>query len=603
MPDILNVPVQNSQSLGQNIQIMKNPWLLVGPCVVLLVSASDNKPETNITFPLLTPPNYDVRPLLRTFVELQNQWCPSQRYKQIYVLNYNLDQQSEDILTALLKLNEPPKVLSNKRSDVTYWTYESHRCAIMMVLGNERLKKSQLIYYGSRFFIFHPKLAQNTFMEDLFRGDSLIFDKAYHIVYGKVASEFAILQRNYFSNQTISIDPLDSRIPNVLRDLHGRKLRVWLLEGSPEITSFDTYLGETIANHRNASFEVVKAVSVNTDYGVMHMGVPLLGTHHIRALGSTFMVALVPRSKPKSVISVLVDPFDYYTWIGMLVMIATMMLLLSRFGHTLRRLHPIEVGIELIMCILGGPSREYGGWFENQLITTFCLLSIVLVSSYQSLIISYLSVVRYFPDINTAQDIRNRCRFPYDTPLLSYLQLKSDYDIDLKNGIRRDKNLCYLFSTRDNKHITRLLLQHARHHHENHITSKIPANAAFQHNLRIADATFYQFNLLYYFYHKSIIRELFPFFINAFFEAGLFDQYYKNKSFSSIGYQQELFINQSFTVADLSIVWYLFLAGAALSFGCFLLEMTVRHFPAQRLWAIVRARFRGLGKRLFGWKN
>ncbi|KFB34976.1 AGAP013242-PA-like protein [Anopheles sinensis] len=118
---------------------MKNPWLLVVPCVVFHVSASDNKPQSNASFPLLTPPDYDVRPLLRAFVELQNQWCPLRRFKQLFVLNYNSDQQSEDILTALLKLNEPPKLLFNRPAEMQYWTYESCRCAIMMARGYEIL--------------------------------------------------------------------------------------------------------------------------------------------------------------------------------------------------------------------------------------------------------------------------------------------------------------------------------------------------------------------------------------------------------------------------------------------------------------------------------
>uniref|UniRef100_A0A182JJN4 Ionotropic glutamate receptor C-terminal domain-containing protein n=1 Tax=Anopheles atroparvus TaxID=41427 RepID=A0A182JJN4_ANOAO len=560
---------------------MAKRCLLTVSWLALLAGSSDFTlacPENGTTsFPLLMPPDYNVGSIVRTFVELQNQWCPPRRYKKFYVLNYSPEQQSEEILTAILKLNDPPKFVSDKLSDMTYYTFESRRCAIMMVRGYERLKVVDPIYFGSRYFIFHPKLQHNTLLEDLNSGGSIMLDKAYHIVYSPSSSVDAIYHHNFFSNRTVALDPLDARIPDDLRDLHGRRLRMWLPGGATEVTSFDAYLGETIAHLRNATFDVVPNVTLDTDYGVVFYGVPLLGTSQIMALGSTFMVALVPRSKPKPVISVLIDPFDSYTWIGLLAMIVTMALALAQFGHFLRRLHPVEVGIELVMCILGGPSRTYGGWFENHLITTFCLLSIVLVSSYQSLIISYLSAVRYFPEINSAEEIRNKCTFPYDTVFAGQLDLKISTEHSHKAAIKDDK-FCYLFSSRDNSHITSLLLAQPQLNKQ----ASIAAMATQRHNLRIADETFFKFHLLYYFFHKSLVRELFPFFISAFFEAGLFDQYNKNKSIAtSPAYQQETFLNHPFTVAELSIVWYLFLAGTTASIGWFLLELLVHHFPTQ----------------------
>uniref|UniRef100_A0A182SP95 Uncharacterized protein n=1 Tax=Anopheles maculatus TaxID=74869 RepID=A0A182SP95_9DIPT len=305
-----------------------------------------------------------------------NQWCPAWRHKRLFVLNYNTDPLSEDILTAILKINAPLKIISNEFSGLTYWTYENRRCALMMVRGYERLKPNDPIYYGSRYIIFHTKLKQNLLMDDLNSSSGIILDKAYHILYNRTAIE--IHHKNFFTNQTIQLDPLNIRVPNDLMNLYGRTLRMSLPEGNQEVTTFDAYLGKTIARHRNGSFEVSSAINTTTDYGIMNIGVPFLGSDKVIALGSTFVSVLVPRSKPKPVISVLVDPFDYYSWITLFVLIFVLAAVLSLFGELLSKLNFVEVVLELMMCILGGPTLKYGGWFENQLITNYCLLSIVI---------------------------------------------------------------------------------------------------------------------------------------------------------------------------------------------------------------------------------
>uniref|UniRef100_A0A182YGY2 Ionotropic glutamate receptor C-terminal domain-containing protein n=1 Tax=Anopheles stephensi TaxID=30069 RepID=A0A182YGY2_ANOST len=469
----------------------------------------------------------------------RDQWCPAWRQKRLFVLNYNTDPLSEDILTAILKINAPLKIISNEFSSLTYWTYENRRCALMM--------PSEPIYYGSRYIIFHPKLEQNLLMEDLNSSSGIILDKAYHILYNRTAIE--IHHKNFFTNQTIQLDPLNIRVPNDLENLYGRTLRMSLPDGNQKVTTFDAYLGETIARHRNGSFAASTTMDTSMDYGVIHIGVPFLGSDKVMALGSTFVSVLVPRSKPKPVISVLVDPFDYYSWITLFALVFILTAVLSLFGQFLSKLNFVEVLLEMVMCILGGPSLKYGGWFENQIITNYCLLTIVIVSSYQSLIISYLSFTRYYPEINSPDEIRNSCIFPRKTAFASRLNLKTVDDVTGPVD-----SLCYLFNSRDNKRITTLLIENMR-------TIDRAASEAYKRNLRVADTIFFEFHLLYYFYNKSLIRELFPFYIHAFYESGLYDQYYKNKSSFALQYKQEVFVIKSFSVGDLSIVWFLYIGG------------------------------------------
>uniref|UniRef100_A0A8W7PYK0 Uncharacterized protein n=1 Tax=Anopheles coluzzii TaxID=1518534 RepID=A0A8W7PYK0_ANOCL len=116
----------------------------------------------------------------------------------------------------------------------------------------------------------------------------------------------------------------------------------------------------------------------------------------------------VPRAKPKPIVSVLIDPFDKYVWITYLMLVLTMTVTISQFGEILGRCRFVEIVLELVMTCLAGPSRTYGGTFENRLLTMFCLMDIVLISSYQSLIISFMSIVRYGSEINTLEEIREQ---------------------------------------------------------------------------------------------------------------------------------------------------------------------------------------------------
>uniref|UniRef100_A0A182S926 Uncharacterized protein n=1 Tax=Anopheles maculatus TaxID=74869 RepID=A0A182S926_9DIPT len=126
--------------------------------------------------------------------------------------------------------------------------------------------------------------------------------------------------------------------------------------------------------------------------------------------------------------------------------------------------------------------------------------------------------------------------------------------------------MCYLFNSRDNKHITTLLIENMRHIDR-------AAGEAYRRNLRVADTIFFEFHLLYYFFNKSLIRELFPFYIHAFYESGLFDQYYKNKSSAALQYKQDVFVIKAFGVGDLSIVWFLYIGGVIVSVVWFWLEI------------------------------
>uniref|UniRef100_A0A182WT81 Ionotropic glutamate receptor C-terminal domain-containing protein n=1 Tax=Anopheles quadriannulatus TaxID=34691 RepID=A0A182WT81_ANOQN len=232
--------------------------------------------------------------------------------------------------------------------------------------------------------------------------------KGYHVVYD-LNHTLQIYRWNRYSHQRATIDPHNITVPDEMRDLHGYKITMYTLEEISQVMTFDAYFLELIANKRNAA-------AIQTDeYSSESLDVmPSMNVQNIKftwivpSFGTTFLAVVVPRAKPKPIVSILIDPFDLYVWITYLVLVLTMAVTISLFGKLLGRRRFMEIVLELIMMCLAGPSRAYGGAFETQIITLFCLMGIVLVSSYQSLVISFMSYVRYDSEINTLDEIYER---------------------------------------------------------------------------------------------------------------------------------------------------------------------------------------------------
>uniref|UniRef100_A0A182WT82 Ionotropic glutamate receptor C-terminal domain-containing protein n=1 Tax=Anopheles quadriannulatus TaxID=34691 RepID=A0A182WT82_ANOQN len=235
-------------------------------------------------------------------------------------------------------------------------------------------------------------------------------NKGYQVVYGP-DNTVEIYRWNRYSNQTIALDPHNIVVPDEMRDLHGYQITMYYVDHISLVMTFEKYFIDQVASRRNAT--AIKTDDLSKTIDVM----PVVTIHDmvftwiIPAFGTTFTAIIVPRAKPKPIVSILFDPFDLYVWITYLVLVLTMAITISLFGKLLGRRRFMEIVLELIMMCLAGPSRAYGGTFENRIITLFCLMGIVLVSSYQSLVISFMSFVRYGPQINTLEEIYERCLF------------------------------------------------------------------------------------------------------------------------------------------------------------------------------------------------
>uniref|UniRef100_A0A182YGU2 Ionotropic glutamate receptor C-terminal domain-containing protein n=1 Tax=Anopheles stephensi TaxID=30069 RepID=A0A182YGU2_ANOST len=260
---------------------------------------------------------------------------------------------------------------------------------------------------------FYPKWMHDAFKENPNASLAQAFKRGYEVIYD-VDNTMEILHWNSFSNQTIGIDPHNIIVPDDTRDLFGYELEMYVLKQMSQVMTFDGYFLEQIALKRNATATVTHKFSSRLSI------LPLLGINDVNmrgiipAAGTIFWAVIVPRAKPKSIVSILIDPFDMYVWISYFILVLTMAVTLSFFGEVLGRRHFVEIVLELIMISLAGPSRAYGGSFENRIITVFCVMGIVLISSYQSLIISFMSYVRYHPEINTLAEIQEQCVFKDD---------------------------------------------------------------------------------------------------------------------------------------------------------------------------------------------
>ncbi|XP_050079130.1 uncharacterized protein LOC126565973 [Anopheles maculipalpis] len=406
---------------------------------------------------------------------------------------------------------------------------------------------------------------RNTFKKNPNASIAHAFRKGYEVVYD-LHNTIEIFHWNRFSNQTITIDSHNVIVPDDTRDLYGFEIEMYVLEHMSQVMTFDRYFLEQIALKRNTTAILTDKLSSRTSI------MPLIGMNDVNmrgllpAAGTIFMAVIVPRAKPKSIVSVLIDPFDTYVWITFFFLVLTMAITLSLFGKILGKRHFVEIVLELIMISLAGPSRAYGGSFENRIITIFCVMGIVLISSYQSLIISFMSYVRYHPEINTMAEIEEQCLFK-DDKYPKYFNFKT-----YPNGsYPDDAQDCKLLMGRDNAQRTFMMTSLTLD--DRHAFSKEDLMTFAVENFRFAKTKFFEYQLCYIV--SSPLRELFVFYLQAIIESGIYEYYYNNQSQPNWEYDQDTFVDRVVKISDLLLLWYAYLCGALLSVICFVMETVI----------------------------
>ncbi|XP_049281312.1 uncharacterized protein LOC125762830 [Anopheles funestus] len=398
------------------------------------------------------------------------------------------------------------------------------------------------------------------------------FRRGYEVVYD-LDNTIEIYHRNRFSHKTLTFDPHNIIVPDDSRDLHGFEIELYLMKHHSKVMTFDIYLFEHICRKINATIVI-------TDRNPKSMSVmPLIGinSQFVRGLvpgvGTVFRAVNVPRAKPKSIVSILIDPFDMYTWITYLILVVTMAITMTVFGEFLGRRHFVEIVLELIMISLAGPSRTYGGTFENRIITIFCLMGIVLISSYQSLVISFMSYVRYHPEIDTLAEIEERCLFMDDKDARFF-----NFKTYPNGSFPGFDQVCSFELGRDNEQ--RTLMIASQFPYDRRLFSSEDYIYYRVQKKRYAKTKFFEYQLCYVIHPH--LRKLFKFYIQATFESGIYDHYYNNKSLPNWRFIHDTFVDRVVKVGDLILLWYAYACGILLSVVCFVIE-TVIHKELEEL--------------------
>ncbi|XP_052892267.1 uncharacterized protein LOC128300291 [Anopheles moucheti] len=418
-----------------------------------------------------------------------------------------------------------------------------------------------------RTIFFYPKWKYEEFHKHPNATIAEAFRKGYEVVYD-LDNTIEIYHWNRFSNQTITIDPHNIIVPDEMRDLHGFELEMYSPEHMSKSMTFDTYLLEQICSKINAT-------AVVTDHFTKRILImPLISMRNsyisglVPGAGTIYWAVKVPRAKPKSIVSILIDPFDMYTWITYFILVLTMAITIALFGELLGRHRFVEIVLELIMITLAGPSRAYGGSFENRIITVFCFMGIVLVSSYQSLVISFMSFARYHPEINTLAEIQERCLFR-DGRDAQFFNFKT-YPNGTFAGVGEG---CGFEYARDNEERTIMIASQLKYDRFAHTAQDYMRYKV--HNYHHAKTKFFEYQLHYIV--NARLYNIFMFYSRAIFESGIYDHYYNNKSLSNWHYVQDTFVDRVVKVGDLTLLWYAYACGNLLSVVYFVIERIVHN--------------------------
>ncbi|XP_050072530.1 uncharacterized protein LOC126560618 [Anopheles maculipalpis] len=183
--------------------------------------------------------------------------------------------------------------------------------------------------------------------------------------------------------------------------------------------TYDVEIGNTIARRHNATFNRMMYMfpekCIDYYYSPMYEG----EGQYVPLPDKSELCFIVPKSAPKSVFLVLLDPYDRFSWIAFGLTVIAISLVLFWLAESARYTSIMLIVLEMLMIVLHGPTHQLIDRFERFVVGLFMLLSIVVLSGYQSLVISFMSSPRYNPQLDTFDAINDTCLFMYDVKLSS----------------------------------------------------------------------------------------------------------------------------------------------------------------------------------------
>uniref|UniRef100_A0A182Q2Z7 Ionotropic glutamate receptor C-terminal domain-containing protein n=1 Tax=Anopheles farauti TaxID=69004 RepID=A0A182Q2Z7_9DIPT len=426
--------------------------------------------------------------------------------------------------------------MSNEAKLFNWFAYYHGSCNFIPIDTLHGLNISYPIEDNVRTIYFIPHWLYEEISTDSNSPVALALRTGYQVVYD-LRNHIDIYHWNSFSNRTITIDPHNISVPDELRDLHGYELVMGNLAFVRASMPFDDYLVELVASQRNATAGREEGFFGRSNIGLLVTIVNITEPFIVPGPGTTFTAIVVPRALPKPIISILVDPFDWYTWLAFALMLFATAISIACFGEVLGRHHFVKILLELIMITLAGPSRIYGGSFENRIITIFCLMAIVLASSYQSLAISFLSFTPFGPEINTLAEIEERCVF-------SHVDSAHLYNFKTSSTTQT----CRLQTSRDSERQTLPVEAMVAKN-----LFKDPSVAFNYMQSRVENFRFARYRLNEYpvcYFISPRLREFFVFYVQAVIESGIYEYYYRHRSQSLWEYTRTTFTDRAVGLQD-----------------------------------------------------
>ncbi|XP_053663410.1 uncharacterized protein LOC128712542 [Anopheles marshallii] len=350
--------------------------------------------------------------------------------------------------------------------------------------------------------------------------------------------------------------------------------------------TYDLEIGNTIAQRHNATFHQVLEFNPKTCVDYEHIPMYSGVSQYIPLPETSEMCFLVPKSAPKSVFLVLLDPYDRYSWIAFGLTVVAISLMLYWFSESSRQTNIIFIVLEMLMIVLNGPTHQLVERFERFVVGLFMLLSIVVISGYQSLVISFISSPRYDPQLDTFDAINDTCLFMHDIGLINlgyhFKNTHDTYEIFESTDTMWKVKWCVLVTCTEANYV----MAHVGNVDK---PGKVePGSLALyndeewkrmKHQLkyfRYSKARVQSTTAMYRVNYNSPVRHRLTFYTQAYIEGRL--QYFpvlrksKPKPNEILEDTLEVVAVQQMGLKDLLIVWLLYCVGIMLSVVCFIGE-------------------------------
>lgn len=142
---------------------------------------------------------------------------------------------------------------------------------------------------------------------------------------------------------------------------------------------------------------------------------------------SDCFVVPLPRRRPIQYI--LIDPFDFPTWMSIIFMVFIVLLIIRLVNHDPSFCQLI---LELLRTIINSPYWRPQSPGGHQIFTIFIIGSFVLNTTYQSLITAMILKPSFYPPLNTLDRINKTC-----SPMISLHYEEMSYDFQ---DIQKEQN-------------------------------------------------------------------------------------------------------------------------------------------------------------------